>query len=90
MPDAISVPVLPAYDTGHLLLQILIAKCLGRRICTHCGKNYNVADIYIPSPGPGQPEVRMPPLNPPPVCEAHLERRSDDTLDVIQKRLQVR
>ena len=36
--------------------QILIAKCLGRRICTHCGKNYNVADIYIPE-GPGQPQV---------------------------------
>lgn len=68
--------------------QILIAKCLGRRICAHCGKNYNLADIYIPE-GPGQAEVRMPPLNPPPECENHMERRADDTLAVIQKRLQV-
>ena len=68
--------------------QILIAKCLGRRICTHCGKNYNVADIYIPE-APGQPEVRMPPLNPPPRCERHMERRADDTLDVVKRRLQV-
>ena len=32
----------------------------------------------------------VPPLNPPPECEDHLERRADDTLEVIQKRLQVR
>ena len=31
----------------------------------------------------------MPPLNPPPQCEKHMERRADDTLDVVKKRLQV-
>ena len=25
---------------------VLIEKCLGRRICTKCNGNYNVADIY--------------------------------------------
>jgi hypothetical protein len=31
--------------------QILISKCLGRRFCEECGKNFNVADIYIPESG---------------------------------------
>lgn len=61
---------------------------MGRRVCGQCDKNYNLADIYIPG-GPGQPEVRMPPLNPPAACEQHMERRSDDTLQIVQKRLQV-
>lgn len=68
--------------------QILIAKCLGRRICGHCGKNYNVADIFIPASG-SHPAVMMPPLRPPPECEKHMQRRSDDTLDIIKKRLEV-
>jgi adenylate kinase len=70
------------------LLQILIAKCLGRRICGHCGKNYNVADIFIPATD-GSPAVTMPPLSPPPECEQHMQRRSDDTLEIIKKRLEV-
>ncbi len=69
-------------------VQILIAKCLGRRICGHCGKNYNVADIFIPAAG-GQPAVTMPPLSPPPECEPHMQRRADDTLEIIKKRLEV-
>lgn len=43
-------------------------KCLGRRLCRKCGKNYNVADIYLPASADGQPEIVMPPLNPPPEC----------------------
>lgn len=69
--------------------QILIAKCLGRRICGHCGKNYNLADIFIPATD-DSPAVTMPPLSPPPECEQHMQRRSDDTLDIVKKRLEVR
>jgi len=71
------------------LSQILIAKCLGRRICGHCGKNYNVADIFIPA-SDGHPAVMMPPLSPPPECEKHMQRRADDTLEIVKKRLEVR
>lgn len=31
----------------------------------------------------------MPPLSPPADCVNHLERRSDDTLDIIENRLRV-
>lgn len=48
--------------------QVLVEKCLGRRICKKCGKNYNIADIYLPASADGQPEIVMPPLNPPPEC----------------------
>lgn len=32
--------------------EVLVEKCMGRRICNHCGKNYNIADIYLPATGP--------------------------------------
>lgn len=31
--------------------EVLVQKCCGRRICSHCGKNYNIADIYLPAQG---------------------------------------
>lgn len=31
--------------------EVLVEKCCGRRICAHCGKNYNIADIYLPADG---------------------------------------
>lgn len=31
--------------------EVLVEKCCGRRICAHCGKNYNIADIYLPATG---------------------------------------
>lgn len=31
--------------------EVLVEKCCGRRICSHCGKNYNIADIYLPADG---------------------------------------
>lgn len=31
--------------------EVLVEKCCGRRICGHCGKNYNIADIYLPADG---------------------------------------
>jgi adenylate kinase len=68
--------------------EVLVQKCCGRRICKHCGKNYNIADIYLPADG-DRPEIVMPPLSPPKECEPHLEIREDDTEEVVLKRLQV-
>lgn len=70
------------------LAQVLVEKCLGRRICGKCGKNYNIADIYLPA-SEGRPEIVMPPLNPPPECAKFMEQRSDDTEEVIRNRLEV-
>ena len=69
-------------------LQVLTAKCLGRRICRDCGKNFNVADIMLPASN-GQPEVRMPPLNPPENCRDKMEIRSDDNLETVKNRIEV-
>eukprot|EP00884_Botryococcus_braunii_P020071 jgi/Botrbrau1/6748/Bobra.0324s0033.1 len=67
---------------------VLVDKCLGRRICSKCGKNFNIADISLPAAN-GQPEIIMPPLNPPAACVKHMETRSDDTIQVIRERLRV-
>ncbi|CAI9772436.1 unnamed protein product [Fraxinus pennsylvanica] len=66
----------------------LIAKCLGRRICSECGGNYNVACIDIKGED-GSPRMYMPPLLPPPNCESKLITRSDDTEEVVKERLRV-
>jgi adenylate kinase len=29
--------------------EVLVEKCMGRRLCSKCGKNWNVADIYLPA-----------------------------------------
>ncbi|KAG8390655.1 hypothetical protein BUALT_Bualt01G0106200 [Buddleja alternifolia] len=68
--------------------EALIAKCLGRRLCSECGGNYNVACIDIEGED-GNPRMYMPPLLPPPQCESKLITRSDDTEEVVKKRLQV-
>ncbi|KAK4385851.1 putative adenylate kinase, chloroplastic [Sesamum angolense] len=68
--------------------EALIAKCLGRRICSECGGNYNVACIDIKSED-GRPRMYMPPLLPPPQCESKLITRSDDTEEVVKERLRV-
>lgn len=83
----------PFRFTEHLIAalfvaQVLTAKCLGRRICKECGKNFNVADIMLPASN-GQPEVRMPPLNPPEGCRDKMETRSDDNLETIMNRIEV-
>ena len=70
------------------MLQILIDKCLGRRVCKHCKRNYNVAEINIPA-SPGRPAIYMPPLEAPPECAPHLMQRDDDNLDTVLHRLQV-
>ncbi|KAL4435036.1 hypothetical protein ABPG77_003861 [Micractinium sp. CCAP 211/92] len=68
--------------------EVLVEKCLGRRLCRKCGKNYNIADIYLPASN-GRPEIVMPPLNPPAECMQHMEQRGDDTEPVIRRRLEV-
>lgn len=68
--------------------EVLVEKCLGRRLCTKCGKNYNVADIHLAA-GKGRPEIVMPPLSPPPECAPFMEQRSDDNEETIRRRLEV-
>lgn len=66
----------------------LIAKCLGRRTCSECGGNYNVACIDMKGDD-GETRMYMPPLLPPPHCEAKLITRSDDTENVVKERLRI-
>ena len=68
--------------------EVLVEKCMGRRICSHCGKNYNIADIKLAA-GNGRPAIIMPPLSPPLECADHLEQRSDDNEETIRRRLEV-
>lgn len=68
--------------------EALIAKCLGRRTCSECGGNYNVACIDIEGED-GNPRMYMPPLLPPPQCESKLITRSDDNEEVVKARLRV-
>lgn len=67
---------------------VLISKCLGRRICKDCGGNFNVANIYLPAEN-GIPEIIMPPLSPPTECEGKMTIRSDDTEAVVRNRLEI-
>jgi len=68
--------------------QALIEKCLGRRICSQCGKNYNVAEINIKGEN-GKPGIYMAPLKPPSQCASKLITRADDTEAVVKERLRV-
>ncbi|KXZ41967.1 hypothetical protein GPECTOR_233g540 [Gonium pectorale] len=69
--------------------EVLVEKCMGRRLCRHCGKNYNIANIHLPASPDGRPEIVMPPLSPPPECAPHLAVREDDREEVIRHRLEV-
>ncbi|XAR72078.1 Adenylate kinase [Bertholletia excelsa] len=68
--------------------EALLAKCLGRRICSECGGNYNVACIDIKAED-GSPEMYMAPLLPPPHCASKLITRADDTEEVVKERLRI-
>lgn len=68
--------------------EALLAKCLGRRICSECGGSYNVACVDIKGDD-GSPELYMAPLLPPPHCATKLITRSDDTEEVVKERLRV-
>jgi adenylate kinase len=61
--------------------EVLIEKCMGRRICKKCGKGWNVADIHQPATA-DRPEIIMPPLDPPVDWFHFMEQRDDDKEDV--------
>lgn len=67
---------------------VLLQKCLGRRICKGCGANYNIADIDLPATK-GFPAVQMPPLLPKESCKDNLCTRPDDNEEVFRRRMQV-
>ncbi|KMS99318.1 hypothetical protein BVRB_2g045910 [Beta vulgaris subsp. vulgaris] len=68
--------------------EALLAKCLGRRICSECGGNYNVACIDIKG-DKESPGMYMAPLLPPPECASKLISRSDDKEEVVKERLRI-
>jgi len=68
--------------------EVLVEKCLGRRICSKCGKNYNIADIHLAASN-GRPAIVMPPLNPPEECTPYMEQRGDDTEETVHRRLEI-
>ncbi|WCJ19425.1 Adenylate kinase [Euphorbia peplus] len=67
---------------------VLLAKCLGRRICSQCGGNFNIACIDIKGEN-GKPGMYMAPLPPPKKCESKLIQRADDTEEVVKERLRI-
>ncbi|WVZ55318.1 hypothetical protein U9M48_005991 [Paspalum notatum var. saurae] len=67
---------------------VLIEKCLGRRICGQCGKNFNLACIDVKGEN-GLPAIYMAPLLPPNNCMSKLITRADDTEEVVKNRLQI-
>lgn len=68
--------------------EALLAKCLGRRTCSQCGGNFNVASINIKGEN-GCPGISMAPLLPPEHCMSKLITRSDDTEPVVKERLRI-
>ncbi|XP_015627823.1 probable adenylate kinase 1, chloroplastic isoform X1 [Oryza sativa Japonica Group] len=67
---------------------VLVEKCLGRRICGQCGKNFNLACIDVKGEN-GLPPIYMAPLLPPNNCMSKLITRADDTEEVVRNRLQI-
>ncbi|XP_024403460.1 probable adenylate kinase 6, chloroplastic [Physcomitrium patens] len=67
---------------------VLVTKCLGRRICSQCGGNFNVASIDVDGYG-NVPRIYMAPLLPPPSCSSKMIIRADDTEEVVRARLRV-
>lgn len=69
---------------------VLVAKCTGRRVCSECGKGFNVAHIDVPADAArGLPAIFMPPLSPPAKCSHKMLTRDDDTEAVVRARLGV-
>ncbi|GAV84193.1 ADK domain-containing protein [Cephalotus follicularis] len=67
---------------------VLVEKCLGRRICSQCGKNFNMASINVKGEN-GSPGIIMAPLLPPSHCVSKLITRADDTEEVVKERLRI-
>lgn len=68
--------------------KVLIEKCLGRRLCSQCGKNFNVASINVKGEN-GDPDISMAPLLPPSQCVSKLITRADDTEAIVKERLNI-
>eukprot|EP00210_Caulerpa_lentillifera_P006281 g6000.t1 len=68
--------------------EVLIEKCMGRRICSKCKKDFNLADIYLKG-DESKHEIIMPPIMPPHECLQYMKQREDDKEEVIRKRIQV-
>ncbi|CAI9759219.1 unnamed protein product [Fraxinus pennsylvanica] len=65
---------------------VLVEKCLGRRICSQCGKNFNVPNINVKGEN-GNPDISMDPLLPTPQCVSKLITHSDDAKAIVRERL---
>ncbi|XP_077220869.1 adenylate kinase 1, chloroplastic-like [Tasmannia lanceolata] len=72
----------------NLREDVLLEKCLGRRICSQCGEIFNVANINLKAEN-GMPGICMAPLLPPAHCASKLITRSDDTEHVVKERLRI-
>ena len=66
----------------------MLEKCLGRRLCSECGKNFNVASINVKGEN-GNPGMSMAPLLPPTGCMSKLVARADDVESVVKERLRI-
>ncbi|KAK4755296.1 hypothetical protein SAY87_009053 [Trapa incisa] len=67
---------------------VLIEKCLGRRLCSQCKKSFNIASIDVKDEN-GNPAMSMAPLLPPENCMSKLITRPDDTEEVVRERLRI-
>ncbi len=66
--------------------EALIAKCLGRRICSQCEGNFNLAGLEMEESS-STPCIFMPPLLPPPSCASKMTTCADDTEEVVHRHL---
>jgi len=65
----------------------LLTKILGRRLCSKCGGNFNIADIFehgyeMPALLPKDPKC-----NKGENCVEHWKQRADDNVDTITNRM---
>ncbi|KAH7297882.1 hypothetical protein KP509_25G017000 [Ceratopteris richardii] len=78
----------------HLDNDALLLKCLGRRVCRECGKDYNLANVDVtthdrdPNGLVRRRRIFLPARLPPQECAAKLEVRADDSNEhAVRERL---